>query len=204
MLIENEEILCQIQDPESDEYYDDLDFDEEKSLMFDSYNILDCIGPEFISSSEFFTNYNLGIEEIKKTDPINQRSFCEKILDLIFNKFNFKFIKNPMLSTQDDFNSIYNFIYFIHYSFIEYIPFILESLDIKLLKENVIDLNFLKNNSELIFSGIEKIIKMFKNNTDILIIQYLRYDNESILEVISKHIENDKALILTHLNRSTT
>lgn len=195
----NLKVLNQVQDPELDEHYDDFDFDEVKSLMFDEYNILDCIGPDFVASNEFYTTYSETIDEIKQTSIKEQRVFCIDIISQISEKFEFNFIKTPQLDNQDDFNSVYNFIEFLHHSFTKYIHILLKDYDYKLIMNNVIDTQFLKNNSETILAKIPEIIKLKDKWTDSLIRSFLMYDNDSIYNVIATHIRENKTIIAAKL-----
>jgi hypothetical protein len=195
----NLETLCQVQDPELDEMYYDVDFDHMKSLSFDMLELLDVIGKNHVSKNDFEITYKMVIDGIRAASIDDQKNLCLDILSKFSNEFDYIFTPMPVLDSQDEFNTVYKLIYFVHSSFINYIHYCLEPFDYHIVMSNVLDFQFLQNNSSIIFEKLDDIAELLVDEDESLIRQFLIYDNNSILEIIDSHIRENKTQIVANL-----
>lgn len=129
-------------------------------------------------------------DEIESLEVEKQRYLCEKLIDKIYEFYEFEF--SPMLTFDDEeeINKFLKFIKFIEFDYIDFLAKIVSGLDLNQLKK---DLNlFLTLNWDKIYDSILK----YEANSE-LISNFLRtYNREGTYEFIKSRLEKDKMLVI--------
>ena len=188
---DNIRVLIDIDDPERDDEDDNSDLNnKEKSARYNMMEIIDNL--KYIRKSELLLK--MFLPEIRQSDHELQKQFCVELLNKIEEIINFKFGKFPKLETQENFNTIYSFIYFITHEFSKYLDKILYDIDPDvILKEKVTpDLIKIFISRKELSSRLDSLGEEQKANNELIYEFLVSCELGIILQVISAHVESNK------------
>lgn len=170
--------------------------DEESSLDHDiSEAILDADFYDIINhlNTKEFRNIYLNLyNEIIFLPFDDQKNLCDRLLNKIFEEYNFEFPPSLTFDNQNDINEFLKFVEFLEFNNIDFIASIITGLNLDLLKKNLD--KFLEVNFESILVNIEK---KLKNEVSKIISIFFRTNNkENIFKFLKSKLEKDKMLII--------
>ena len=170
--------------------------DEESSLDHDiSEAILDADFYDIINhlNTKEFRNIYLNLyNEIIFLPFDDQKNLCDRLLNKIFEEYNFEFTPSLTFDNQNDINEFLKFVEFLEFNNIDFIASIITGLNLDLLKKNLD--KFLEVNFESILVNIEK---KLKNEVSKIISIFFRTNNkENIFKFLKSKLEKDKMLII--------
>jgi histidyl-tRNA synthetase len=154
----------------------------------DFVDIVDNFGKE--EFKEIFLNL---YDEIESLEVEKQRYLCEKLIDKIYEIYEFEF--SPMLTfdNEEDIDDFLKFIEFIEFDYIDFLAKIVTGLDLDQLKK---DLNlFLVLNWNKIYDSILKFPEI-ELNSELISIFFRTYNREGTFEFIKSRLEKDKMLVI--------
>lgn len=167
----------------------------------DEESNLDDLIPQAEINSDFATIINyFGTEdfkplylnlynEIRSLDLEKQRELCGKLIDKIFEKYDFNFFPQLTFDNEHETENFFKFIEFIEFDYIDFLSEIITDTDFNFLKKDVE--NFVITNWNILY---KQIISYQKNE---IISKFLRTNNKKELQefIISK-LKKDKMLII--------
>ena len=176
----------------------EVDDDEDSNLNYDMISdaeinadfvdILDNFGKE--DFKEIFLNlYN----EVKSLEIEKQRFLCEKLVDKIYEVYEFDFSPLLTFDNEDDVDKFLKFIEFIEFDYIDFLAKIVIGLDLNQLKKDLY--LFLVLNWDKIYDSILQ-FPHDELKSELISIFFRTYNREATYEFIKSRLEKDKMLVI--------
>jgi hypothetical protein len=152
-----------------------------------SINIQDTIG-----EPEFKYNYLILISDIKAQPFDQKRVFCQKILDKIFEVYDFEFPETIDITTDEDIDKVFEFVEFLEYDNILFLSFIWEMLKVDIMK---VDIKLICESKEnIIIHEVEEQLQTHHQSE--LVTLFLRtYYKSKFIEWFTRESERSKVEI---------
>jgi len=163
----NLKVLCDMIDPE-DSGDEGSETQYEISLGYsDMYDLLEI--HSYFGTPNFKSIYLSSINDIKEQNVKNQATLCLRLLDKIFELYEFEFPQTPILNSQQDLNRVYELIEFLEFDNENFLVSVWDSFG----KKNIVSLDL-----DIFFYGnkvnILKLLEQITNNS-------LLYDQNSLV-----------------------
>lgn len=191
----NTEILTSIEDPERDNEDENSEEMEDNSTLYNMKEILDKIGN--LNDNSFEYVYNLFIDGIKEKNIETQKSFCVNILLKLEEEFDIQIAPFPKIEEQEDFDRVYDLVYFIQSDFTRYIPEIISGSNLTIKN------NFINKDELYVIKDIEKkILNISREREDEYLIKYFLdfCDRDVLLDIVLRHLRRSKVEIFCNMN----
>lgn len=168
---------------------DDEEFDFDSiEINADILDLVDCFGTD-----EFKGIYENLSNEIKSLDLEKKRILCNKLMNKIFELYEFEFIPELTFDNEANMDDFLNFCKFLDYNYIRELSLIVEDFDLFLFKKDL-DL-FLEKYSDEIISKIDFLIDNDKFSE--LISEFFRTNNkDNIIIFLKPRLQKDKMIII--------
>jgi len=183
------EALVQYPEMDDDERMDEIE--DDAIYKSSSIDLQDTLG-----KSDFKFVYPLLIQDIENQPFKNRRLFCQKMLETIENVYDFTFPQKPELETDEDISECLDFIKFLEFDNVNFLSFVWQFLNVKLLGINVKE--YAEKNSEKILREVEEQLETHEQNQ--LISIFLRtYYKEKFIEWFVRETERSRTSILLEI-----
>lgn len=177
--------LMEVDDEESEDIIRTAEINADTGLILDN-----------IGKDEFKEIYMNLSNEIKSLELEKKRELCEKILDKIYEVYDFEFTPKIEFNDEKTIEDFLKFIKEIEYDYIEFISSIIIGLDLTLLRKNT-DL-FIQQNIDKIFINIETLNE--KGIISGILSNFLRTNSKSgLIEFFTSRFNRDKMMIILNI-----
>jgi hypothetical protein len=186
---ESNKVLMQAMDqpPEMDDPEEMDDIEEEAIYESSMVDIEESIGD--VSFENTYINL---IPDIKMQPFDRQRIFCQRMLEIIYKEYDFRFSINLDVATDAAINKVLKFIEFIEYDNILFLSLVWE-----MLKVNLMDINvemFCLSKADVIIKEVEE--QSQTHHQTALIAEFLRtYYKEKFIQWFIRESERHKTFI---------
>lgn len=165
----NLKVLCDLIDPE-DSGDEGSETQYEMSMLYSKmYDLLEI--HSYFGTTDFKSVYMSTINDIKEQDFKNQRTLCLRLLEKIFELYEYEFPQTPDLYSQEDLNKIYELVEFLDFNNEMFLVGVWNGLG----KKNILNINL-----EVFFYGnrvnILRLLEQITNNS-------LLYDKDSLINI---------------------
>lgn len=144
-----------------------------------NYNLLDVL--ESIGTDDFKTSFMSSKEVIESAELNKQIVFCINILEKIVEIYDYSTPLSVYLYNIKDVSSVYEFVKFLEYNYINFLSDVWGDIDIDL--RNIILKDYCKRNSNYLIQIVDKKSKTETDNQ--LILDFLRtYNKDRMVEFI--------------------
>lgn len=163
----NLKVLCDTIDPE-DSGDEGSETQYEIGMLYsDMYDLSEI--PTYFGTPDFMSIYLSSIDSIKIQYIKNQATLCMKLLDKIYEIYEYDFPETPTLNSQSDLNRVYDLVEFLEFDNEQFLINVWKSFNIKNLVKLDLDIFFYGNKD-----NINKLLEQITNNS-------LLYDKNSLI-----------------------
>jgi len=163
----NLKVLCDTIDPEdSGDEGSETQF-EIGSQYANMYDLLDL--HTHFGEDDFQSIYMSSINDIKEQNIKNQATLCLRLLEKIYEIYEYEFPESPVLNSQSDLNEVYNLVEFLEFNNEQFLVGVWSGLKVKNLVKLDLDIYFYGNKDNIL-----KLLEQITNNS-------LLYKNDSLV-----------------------
>lgn len=142
---------------------------------------------ESFGTDEFKPLYLNLYHTIRDWDLEIRREFCEKLVEKIYDIYEFEFIPNLVFVDENVIEDFLKLIEFLNYDYLDFLTKIISGLDLILLKKDLD--SFLKENW--------KYLKISSYQSNEIISKFIRTNNKrSLYSFLKEKLEKDKMLVI--------
>jgi len=154
----NLKILCDTIDPE-DSGDEGSETQFEIGMQYaDMYDLLDL--HTHFGEDDFQSIYMSSINDIKEQNIKNQATLALKLLDKIFEIYEYEFPETPILNSQEDINKVYELVEFLEFNNERFLVGVWNDLKVKNLIKLDLDIHFYGNKDNIL-----KLLEQITNNS---------------------------------------
>jgi len=163
----NLKVLCDTIDPE-DSGDEGSETQYEISLGYSAmYDLLEI--HSYFGTPEFKEIYMSSINDIKEQNVKNQATLCLRLLDKIFELYEYEFPQTPILNSQEDLNRVYDLVEFLEFNNEMFLVSVWHALGKKNIMQLDLDIFFYGNKVNML-----RLLEQMTNNS-------LLYDENSLI-----------------------